>query len=538
MDSYDDDFFRDPSQEPFDINLFQEPSPVTSNKDYSREPSLVTEFWAKINRPPTDATFWDSKKIDPPSIFVCTSRFHKTVEITEGEPRTKIIRSDKQPRYTCQDCRDKWKKRTVTTEQLERLEKRRRQHREWEAAAYLQLGHGDKKLCFRESAYMEKGNVNTENVNTEKVNTEKENIRSSFKRNLDEQAENARGNKRRMIAAKTATVTSLPLEIISKILSESLYSESQCAFNLLVPEWHACELYNPLSSNNPLNLTRVATYTRGTADEVGSFETTFGHGNDGHVFLPIIVPSRLLMINKCWNNEIMRICLLEGAQIFDLAADGLPHRVAEEFLLTAQEDIFPIRGKRLKGILPYDDEPPGAEKRAMLSGSPLIFKLLRHIIVRSPLTLMKVDARSMVGSGVQINDDNLEALDWRIDLDRGSPLWLSWSQMPMLESVLLDLRIYSHDLNTERGCIGKGEIIRRAQEMCRWLRLKLLVIAGLKSYSFDTSYNAYSVELIEQVDEIDGEPNWIKTFLPALRPGGQLILVDRLTDESTNFFFL
>ncbi|KAI1467605.1 uncharacterized protein F4812DRAFT_471580 [Daldinia caldariorum] len=498
-----------------------------SNEKSFRRPSHVTRFFARDYRQVASPPFWTSEIVDPPWMLVCTSRFHPKVEA--GSLRMKIIRPDNQPQYTCQDCRNKWKKRAASIEHPRKLEEQRPGQPEREN---LQLGLPDKKrLCLRENAYTE---MKTEGVEKEK---EKEKEVRYDERKLGEQDENIRGKERRRMAAKTTTVTPLPLEIISAISSRSLYCKSQCVFDLLVPDWHACEPYNPLVSNNTLNLTRVVTYTRGIAGKFGSLKTNFGHGNDGHVFLPVKIPSRLSMINKCWNDENMRICLLEGAQIFELTADGLPHNVAEESFLKDRVDIFPIRGKHSKGILPYDDEQPGAEKKTMLSGSPLIFKLLRHIVVRSPLALMKVDARSMVGPEIQINNDNLEDLNWRIDLDRGSPIWLSWSQMPMLESVLLDLRIYSHDLNTERGCIGKGEIIKRAQEMCRWLRLNLLVIAGLKSYSFDTSYDVYSMELIEEVDEIDGEPNWVKIFLKALRPGGQLILIDRLIDESIDIFF-
>ncbi|KAI0850566.1 hypothetical protein F5Y00DRAFT_252257 [Daldinia vernicosa] len=350
--------------------------------------------------------------------------------------------------------------------------------------------------------------------------------------------DNPREKKRRRTEAETDASVSLPPEIISSVLSESLLSIDQCALDLLVPDWHPRKQYNPLS-DNPLNLTRVVTYTRGIDGKVGSLITSLGHGDDDHNFLPVKFPDKnLLALNKWCNNEVIRVLCLEGAQVFELAADGLPPTIAEESFLGNRRDTFPIRGKRSRGILPYDDEDPEADKKVMPSGSPYIFKLLRHIVIRSPLTLMDVDARSMIGFEAQTNDANLEALDMLIDLDRGSPLWLSWSKMPMLESVLLDLRIYSHDVNTDRGCIGKGEIIRRAQEMGRWLRLKLLVIAGLQSYSFDTSYDACTAELVEEADEIDGGPNWIKIFSPAVRPGGKLILVDRLTDESTDFLFL
>ncbi|KAI2463250.1 hypothetical protein F4781DRAFT_417218 [Annulohypoxylon bovei var. microspora] len=223
---------------------------------------------------------------------------------------------------------------------------------------------------------------------------------------------------------------------------------------------------------------------------------------------------RLLTLNKWCYNETVRSFYQEATQVFQLAQDTLPEDITQESFLTHIEETYPIRGQFLREFLPFDDDLPRVANRMTPDGRSYAFKLLRHLVVHSPLALMGVSARSMVGPGTGISDDNLEALDMAIDLDRASPIWLSWSQMPKLESVLLDLRVYSHDINTDRGCIGKYEIIRRAQEMGRWLKLKLLVIAGLQSYAFATSYESYTTERIECEDEIGGEPNWIKIFMP------------------------
>ncbi|KAI8963298.1 hypothetical protein F5Y11DRAFT_319883 [Daldinia sp. FL1419] len=328
----------------------------------------------------------------------------------------------------------------------------------------------------------------------------------------------------------TATL-SLPLEILTMILSEALVSTPECALNLLVPEWNTCRQYDPVF-DNPLYITGVVTYTRGIAGGAGSLLASHGHEHADHLVLLVkSFHSHLLTLNKWCHDEAIRAYFLEGAQIFELTDDTTLENIDDESFLENWRYYFPIRGRRSREILPYDDEQPGAEKKTLPSGSPYVYQLLRHIIMRSPLTLMNVNANSMAGYGADIYNANLEALDRSIDLDRSSPIWLSWSKMPMLESVLLDLRIYSQDVNTERGFLSKDEVISRAREMGRWLRLKLLVIAGLQSYSFIANYDSYKAESIEEVDEMDGEPNWIKIFSPAVRPGGTLILVDRLTDN-------
>ncbi|KAI1774971.1 hypothetical protein F4818DRAFT_451906 [Hypoxylon cercidicola] len=349
-----------------------------------------------------------------------------------------------------------------------------------------------------------------------------------LKRKLDVYEESPREWKRRKVECNPK----LSPEMLSAVWLRCLDTEPKCAFKLLVPDWRICDGENPIHEEAP-GLTQVATYMRGSDYLASTFSTTSGHDRSDHIFLPFkSLDDRLLVANMWSHNETLRLFFQEGAQVFQLGENNLPDDVTNESFLRNWRDIFPMRRDHMRSILPFDDEQP-EEKRTTPKGRPYFFKLLRHIVVSSPLTLMNVDARSMVGPGTDISEANLEALNKAIDLDRTSHLWISWSKMPMLESVLLDLRIYSHDLNTDRGCISKGELIQRAREMGRWLKLKLLVIAGLQSYCFSTSYKSYTAEQIEQADEVDGEPNWIKIFMQALRPAGKLVLIDRQFDKSS-----
>ncbi|KAI1086195.1 hypothetical protein F5B19DRAFT_480126 [Rostrohypoxylon terebratum] len=306
-------------------------------------------------------------------------------------------------------------------------------------------------------------------------------------------------------------------------------AEPRCALELLVPDWNTCKLDHSIQEGSP-QLTRVVTYTREIGDQASTFTANLDHGDD-HILLPMrALDHRVLTLNKWCCDEAIRRSFLEGAQVFKLEKDTLPRDIAEEGFVVQTDETYPIRGRALRKCLPFDDDLSVVGNQKTPFGNLYLFKLLRHLVIHSPLALMEVSARNMVDPELDISEENLDALDMAIDLDRATPIWLSWSKMPQLKSVLLDLRIYSRDLNTDRGCIGKDEIIKRAQEMGRSLSLELLVIAGLQSYDFATSYEGYMAGDIEGLDEINGEPNWIKIFRPAIRPGGRIILVDRLAD--------
>lgn len=325
-------------------------------------------------------------------------------------------------------------------------------------------------------------------------------------------------------------IPDLPLSAFSAIFDRTMDVEPRCALELLVLDWNTCEPDHPTPERSQ-HLTRIVTYTRETGSRASKFTAKSGHGRK-HILLPMkALDNRLVALNKWCCDETVRIYFQKGTQVFQLSKDTLPEDIAEDGFVLHTDETFPIRGKALRKCLPFDDDSSAVGNQTTPFGKTYLFKLLRHLVVHSPLTLMEVSARNMVDPELGVSEENLDALDMAIDLDRATPIWLSWSQMPRLESVLLDLRIYSHNLNTDRGCIGKDEIIKRAQEMGRCLNLKLLVLAGLQSYDFVTKYEGYTVGDIEDQDEINGEPNWIKIFRPAIRPGGRIILIDRLEDN-------
>ncbi|KAI1342454.1 hypothetical protein F5Y15DRAFT_429766 [Xylariaceae sp. FL0016] len=316
-------------------------------------------------------------------------------------------------------------------------------------------------------------------------------------------------------------------EILSLVFSEAMDSPPQCALDILVPEWNICTRANP-NLEQVLESTRIVSYTRGREDRVGTLVCSFGHGDQDHILLPMKrFDDGLAVLNKMAYEEVSRDLYRNGTQIFRLTHIALSNQ-------KAQTCHFPLRSAKSREILPYDDEHADTEKKISPHSGKPIYTHLRHVAVHSPMELRGITAASMPEQGHPMSDEELRHLDQAINLDLSSPLFLAWSLMPQLESVLLDLRVYSHEQNTERGILSKRTIVQRAAEMGKYLRLKLLVIAGLCSYDFEMRHGGISAEDAESRAEIDGEPNWIRAFRQALKPGGKLVLIDRVSDEVYN----
>ncbi|KAI0508520.1 hypothetical protein F5B22DRAFT_659282 [Xylaria bambusicola] len=324
---------------------------------------------------------------------------------------------------------------------------------------------------------------------------------------------------------KSETVEYFPAEIISMLISQLLTAKPKCALNLVAPDWNMCR-GEAAELDNSVAATRILTYTRGVGiSRAGTLSCRFTHGDNDHIATPIAsFDPRLVTLGEGFTTEYIRLLYRTHTHVFTL---GINKPSSDAMIMLPGDNwgnVQPFRSELVKAILPFDDEPTNSPKMKAYPTSSPIYKHLRNIAVHSPLNLMHTNA-----SAFESNSNTNKGYN-ALDRDRSAHLWLSWAQMPNLESVFLDLRIYSHDSNTERRCLSKFEIIARAREMGRRLRLKTLVLAGLQSYSFYVAYNGESAHNIEQLDTLDGEPNWIKIFRPTVREGGQIVLVDRLTD--------
>ncbi|KAI1505246.1 hypothetical protein F5X99DRAFT_430511 [Biscogniauxia marginata] len=324
---------------------------------------------------------------------------------------------------------------------------------------------------------------------------------------------------------KTSMPRHLSPNVRSIIISHALDMNPMCALDFLVPDWNICRRKNPVLEK-VLEITRIVTYTQAVDGQNSTLSINFGHDEQDHILLPMKqFDDRLATLDKWCCNEVSRDFYRGNTHVFQLTTSEFLDDITNGSLLLNSR-MFPLRGKQAQDILPFDDEGPGTKRLCASMATP-IFTQLRHIAIRSPLSLTGIDATNIC-MPYHIRADALPTLNRLIDVDRSAHLRLSWSQMPQLESVLLDLRIYSHEINTE---LSKDHVIERAQEMGRHLNLKLLVIAGLQSYIFETSYESITAREVEEEDTIDNEPNFIKIFKPSLRPGGRIILIDRVIDE-------
>ncbi|KAI1297605.1 hypothetical protein F5Y03DRAFT_386898 [Xylaria venustula] len=330
---------------------------------------------------------------------------------------------------------------------------------------------------------------------------------------------------------KTKGKAHLPPELMSMVISQLLEVEPRCALSLVVPDWGICR-----KENSGLDRAiRILTYTRGTSwSKVGSLSCSFGHGDDDNILTPMArFNPNAAALNEPFSSEYIQASYRSHTHVFTLGTEYAPRVATQDVLASDCSTLRPLQSQRPSSILPFDDESTNTIKMEACPTSTPIYKHIRHIVFHSPLEFMQVKAHS---SGIvwDVESPDVEDFNIVLDLERSAHLWLSWSRMPNLESVSLDLRIYSHDLNTERRCLSKVDIMHRAAEMGRTLQLKTLVLAGLQSYSFYGVYNGETARDLEQLDTLDGEPNWIKIFSPAVREGGRIILIDRLVDDIFN----
>ncbi|KAI5925440.1 hypothetical protein F4810DRAFT_718333 [Camillea tinctor] len=351
---------------------------------------------------------------------------------------------------------------------------------------------------------------------------------------MDQQVHGAYGTqsneniKHRCETQRSENLLRLPLEVYSMVISQAVEMDPCCALDILVPDWNICKRQNP-KLEKALEITRIVTYTRGTKSEKGKLSFNYGHDENDHILLPRKrFDVGLATADKWGYKEVSKEFYQGNTHVFQLGLKSFMDSSSVSPLALARRR-FPLRGDRMQDILPFDDEGPCRKQMSPWKDAP-IYTDLRHIAIHSPLNVADVDSTNMV-MPLHMQGFNLETLDTLLDNDRSASLRLSWSRMPQLESVLLDLRIFSSDLNVEIQCLTREHIIERAEEMGRHLNLKLLVIAGLQSYLYETRYESITVDRIENEATVNEEPNWIKLFRTSLQPGGQLILVDRTIDE-------
>ncbi|KAI0530422.1 hypothetical protein GGR58DRAFT_493545 [Xylaria digitata] len=244
---------------------------------------------------------------------------------------------------------------------------------------------------------------------------------------------------------KTENATYLPPQLITMVIERLVEDEPRCALDLVVPDWNICPRKTPGLEVLPRNI-RIVTYTREIGTQVGSLSCKFDHGDEDHILTPVAkFNPNAAVLNKNFSQEYMETLCRSHTHVFALGIDGLPGQAFGELFGNDWGNIMLLRDERIRAILPFDDEPSDTAK---MRASPIptpIYEDLRHIVVHSPLELMEENAHKLGIIGDIDNRDEMGAFDDALDLDRSAHLWLSWSRMPKLESVFLDLRVYSHN---------------------------------------------------------------------------------------------
>ncbi|GAB1310872.1 F-box domain-containing protein [Madurella fahalii] len=385
-------------------------------------------------------------------------------------------------------------------------------------------------------------------------------------------------------SSSTAKLSSLPPELVTKVLLQSVSETPTCVFALLCPEWNVCERkYTALEKI--LRSTRVDTYTLPShPGEKGHISTTFEHGQHDHIRFPLMRDPRYVngeALSGFYHREMVRAWTGECAIVVgqELSHVGrlwraMPREEVEELLI--------LRERRNLGLLPFVDDYfldgpvdgevvhpagpgelrnvtvcsiDGREKDVLpqvgTSSSSLshvrgeegeeepkyLFQRIRHLVLNTVPGLAQLepwDAGVMSPTRPINQVHNLETVRDRIRFERKANFCLRWKALERLESLFLDLRGLTYLHKEYLSLQEVGELALSLQGM----GLKLLVIAGLRSWLFypgpqpaDISEVGGGIWEAEQKVWIDdrkiGWVNWWRTFTGALQPGGRLILVDK-----------
>lgn len=387
----------------------------------------------------------------------------------------------------------------------------------------------------------------------------------------------------------------LPPDIITDILTRNLTQPPACALALLCPEWFLCHRRrrHPYLQT-VLRTTRIDTYTLAADPDRdpdqpqrgGTVSTSFGHapGGGACLCLPYMNDPRPMMEEKkdgggggglpgYYRREVVR--RWAGKSVVVVSQRDAPALVgplwAGDWTPEAVGRMVILREEGAVRLLPYEDDlrecfdagggggeeevavysVDGREKDALPKigsgyggddgGPRYLFQRLRHLVVNSVPALADVEATelgmlpSTWGPGVT---RNLACLAERLEYERRAHLLLRWNALERLETLCLDLRGYS--LSEDRY-LHDEDVVSLARSLSG-KSLRLLVIAGLRSWGRYPGPFALGIAEVESavwdsvrrvwMSEKRGEGiSWWHMFREAVRPGGQLVFVDKQNEE-------
>ncbi|KXX81881.1 hypothetical protein MMYC01_202338 [Madurella mycetomatis] len=384
-------------------------------------------------------------------------------------------------------------------------------------------------------------------------------------------------------SCSTAKLSNLPPELVTKILLQSVTEPPTCAFTVFCPEWNLCERKHS-ALETILRSTRVDTYTLPSRPgEKGHMTTTFAHGPDDHIHVPLMLDPRDIndgvllgfyyreMVRE-WASESM---IVVGQELTHIGSRG------REMSQDEVDGIVLLREPRSLGLLPFVDDfsldevgdgemvgpavagkprnvtvcaTDGREKDTLppvrcFTSAPSyergeggkkepkhLFQRIRHLVLNTVPALAVSepwDVGTLPAATSHTLFPNMEMVRERLCFERKANFCLRWKALERLESLFLDLRGLSFLHKPFLDLDEVGELALSLQGM----GLKLLVIAGLRSWRCYPGPRVAEITDVEGgrwdpqwkvwIDERIGSVNWWWTFAGALQPGGRLILVDK-----------
>lgn len=370
---------------------------------------------------------------------------------------------------------------------------------------------------------------------------------------------------------QTPSISNLPPEIVTDILTHALAQPPVCALHLLCPEWHHCARQNP-RLETILRNTRVDTYTLPLyPDEPGSVSTKFDHSPCGRgedcIRLPVMKDPRVegvmdgLLVGRegeFYRRELVRRWVDGGNVVVASQRAGLvgplwvrmEREVVDGLVLLREEEIVRLLafgddsggmkgdGGRVFGVDGLEKEGLPAVRGEESDGAPrYLFQRLRHLVVNTVPELTQLEAHhfgSLPRSWGPEVAQNLELIEERLEYERRANLLMRWRAMDRLESLCLDLRGYTYP---GMRYLAEEDVLEIAHALFG-MDLKLLVVAGLRSWAEYPGPGVVEVGEVETgtwdrerrawVDVGKAERvNWWEMFSRAVRPGGRLVLVDK-----------
>jgi len=367
--------------------------------------------------------------------------------------------------------------------------------------------------------------------------------------------------------------SNLPAELKSQVLTQRYTEPPVCAFHIFTPGWGICQRQHG-DLEKLLRHTRFDTYTSPTSPgQKGTITTTFDHGKADHLYLPMMEdPRGLEELGPFFQRELARAWLKSLIQIEHLQPELGPLldeelefermlRDYEALTLLPYEDDWAFRPLLEVGnpILSVSDaESPERNWKDVLPltvpGEPSnpYYKHIRHLMLNTPMEVWRMTVRDVVtmpisGQLTPTAQSILNKVNYALCLERSQCLRVQWRRLEALDTLFLDLRGYSWGFTTDDDeGLAPRDVVYLAHSLVESTpNLKMLVIAGLRSYMLYTGINPLNIETAEagtiMVNPFTDQEyfgastrdgiNWIMMFRAALRPGGKLILVDRQSDE-------